>query len=82
MTPAIVQLSYRWFRARMMPNPIIDIGRRANAPDAQNAFAPGMANNAAYGERRLPEVSGPPPDRMLCGVVVVSAIRPSPAHGR
>ena len=34
----------------MMPNPIIDIGSRANAPEAQNALVPGMENSTAYGD--------------------------------
>ena len=35
----------------MMPRPIIDMGKRASAPDAQNAFVPEMENSIAYGER-------------------------------
>ena len=50
ITPAIVQLSYRWLSARIMPRPIIDIGNRAKAPEAQNALVPGMENNTEYGD--------------------------------
>ena len=50
ITPAIVQLSYRWLSARIMPRPIIDIGSRAKAPEAQNALVPGMENNTEYGD--------------------------------
>jgi hypothetical protein len=33
-----------------MPRPIIDIGSRAKAPEAQNALVPGMENNTEYGD--------------------------------
>ena len=50
ITPAIVQLSYKWLSARIMPRLIIDIGSRAKAPEAQNALVPGMENSTEYGD--------------------------------
>lgn len=58
ITPAIVQLSYMWLSASTMPSPIMDIGSRATAPDAQNAFVPGMENSRAYGDAASGDVFG------------------------
>ena len=49
-----------------MPRPIMDIGSRAIAPEAQNAFVPEMENSTAYGvlwvlASRVSLTAAPPP---------------------